>query len=142
MLALPGEAVCVVGMIASLPANHRLRTIIGQDDFLQYSGRGSNSPCLVLGLPIHTLQGAGPPRTFYPLSDSLRATALLRARQRQQEQEQEERERNEELKRRREFWNSPLGQQELKNRMLEQLKSAGKLPVEIVDDPVIRRGLV
>lgn len=138
------HAVLWCGTIRSLPPGHRLRDLLPAEELYLVAGRGTDSASLVLGLADANWQGPahGAARPYYLLDDVKRWTKSLAKAQQEKWVEEDKAARREEEERRREWWASPLGRQALRNRLLQEMEEKGRIPEEVVDDPVIRRGLV
>ena len=136
----PGTLILFAGLLNSLPAEHPLRTVLEPDEFYQHAGRNSNTPALILGAAQPTLNGAGTTRPFYVTSQAVSATRFMAAQQRGQWSEQDEKDRREEADAEMRFWNSEIGQQELRNRHLKRMAEQGKIPELTEPAPAVRQG--
>lgn len=123
-----------VGIVASLPAKHRIRNLLTSEAMLHYGGLESEA-ALVLG-PMNLRNGL--PRNWYYASEAITLTLSVRKRQlRKSDEEAEERSREEE-KRKRQFWDSPLGQLHKQQTALADLESRGQIPDEPLAEPAVR----
>jgi hypothetical protein len=127
--------VLFAGILGALPANHPARKIEWAD--YRHSTIAQGEPAVVLGPSLSVVAGSSPPRAYYFVSEVERLTRRWADRQQQQERERVERDRRDELEQRRRFWNSEVGIQERKRRLLEQLREKGQIPEEIIEQPTV-----
>ena len=149
-----GTMVVYVGVIASLPVDHPLRTVLDQRDPLTLyqldltlrapTPETVGKAALICGPGLRTQTGSlGQPSKFYFLADALGWTANLRHQQVERLTEDRRRDRLEEQQRVNDWWASPAGKAEAARRELERLRAIpGGIPAEPKYEPAIRGGQI
>jgi len=134
-----GNLPLYVGILSSLPSKHFAHAILPDEELYRLENL-EHQKGIVLGRPIATTGGIGPPRRFYPAADCVLLTTRFRTSQLERQRQREEEHKREEVRRRREFWDSPLGELERRQRALDALRQKGEVPDFVPADPVIRVG--
>lgn len=136
----PAPLLLVAGVVASLPAGHRLRDVLPAAAFYDLDGTG-RTPALLLGRTVPTLNGTtGPARRWYSVSDAVRLTTIWRSHQLRQADARQEQQRREELERRQRFMESELGWLHRAQQELHRMRQRGELPEDPPPaQPAVRR---
>lgn len=121
-----------VGLVDSLPKVHKLRSILAAEHLYLHASR---DPAFVLGLTLPQ----GVPRPWYVLEEAVKLTKEFRTMQIRKAAEETEQRRQEEMRHKREFDASELGQLRQRLQVIERLEREGKIPVAPAPAPAVRR---